>query len=126
MKKYLLFALTILFLTSCYKEPIDVYIEWTTFYSSSDNHYSLISATPCSYIPFPTKCGGKKYTTGLGGTEKKTDHYQTTNYKNYFYLQGKLKGVVRYLFKGKYCGGGVIESNGGAPVEFNFECVVKP
>jgi hypothetical protein len=127
MKKYLLFVITILFLTSCYKESIDVYIDWNTYPDATGRLDSSIIVRPCSMINGFTKCGGgAQYSIGIKGPPKTTDHRQTTSYSNYFLLHGKLKGTVKYLFRGKYCGGGMIESNGGAPVEFYFECAVKP
>ncbi len=124
MPRCLIFVVLMLVLTGCYKEPIDVYIDWATPPDSTGRVFGLISVAPCSYLPFPTKCGGTKYTTGFGDSGIKSDHYKATSYDNYFYLQGKLKGTVTYKFKGKVCGGGAIESNGGAPVEFHFECVI--
>jgi hypothetical protein len=126
MPKYLIFVFTMLFLTSCYKEPIDVYINWETFPDFTGRVYSSIIVRPCSMIDGFTKCGGTQYETSINGLPVSTDHRQTTSYDNYFYLQGKLKGTVKYKFRGKICGGGAIESNGGGPVEFHFECVIPP
>jgi hypothetical protein len=127
MRKYLIFVFTMLILTGCYKEPIDVYIDWETYPDATGRMFSLIGVSPCSSIPFPKKCGGgANYVTGIKGSPISTDHRQTTSYQNYFYLQGKLKGIVKYKFRGKICGGGTIESNGGAPVEFHFECTIPP
>jgi hypothetical protein len=127
MPKYFIFVFTMLFLTGCHKEPIDVYIDWNTYPNSTGRVYSSIIVSPCSMINGFTKCGGgSTYETGITGPPISSDHRQTTSYQNYFYLQGKLKGTVTYKFRDKVCGGGAIESNDGAPVEFHFECVIPP
>jgi Prokaryotic membrane lipoprotein lipid attachment site len=127
MRKYLIFALMMLVLTGCYKEPIDVYIDWTTYPDSAGRVYSSIIVRPCSMIDGFKKCGGgAQYQIGFADLGKAMDYRQTTSYDNYYRLQGKLKGTVKYKFRGKICGGGAIESNGGAPVEFHFECVIPP
>jgi hypothetical protein len=127
MRKYLIFVFTMLILTGCYKEPIDVYIDWNTYPDATGRLDSSIIVRPCSMLPAFTKCGGgAQYATGITGPPVSSDHRQTTSYQNYFRLEGRLKGTVTYKFRGKICGGGAIESNGGAPVEFHFECVIPP
>jgi hypothetical protein len=127
MARYLIFVFTMLFLTSCYKEPIDVYIDWNTYLDATGRLDSSIIVRPCSMLPAFTKCGGgAQYQIGFADLGKAMDYRQTTSYDNYYRLQGKLKGTVKYKLRGKICGGGAIESNGGAPVEFHFECVIPP
>ena len=126
MRKYLLLVLAILFLVGCFREEIDIHVDWVTYPDLRGIVDSTISIQPCSYIPFPKKCGGgANYAIGSGFFGKSTNSHKTTSYINYFYLQGKLKGTVKYFFRGKECGGGEIESNGSSPVEFKFECIPK-
>ena len=124
MKKYLLLGLIMLFLVSCTREEIDIYVDWTTIPNVSGYISTVIIISSCSSVPYLTKCSNR-YT--IANSDYVNSHHgKTTTRINYFYLQGKLKGTVKLSLKGKPCGGGQIESDGISPVEFMFECKPTP